>query len=119
MEKLHTCRRKNFEVFISFLFQELDDSGLIGESPYVGRSRFKQNRFAYETTEGARGQPIRMQQVPQVNNQSHGGQPIKGQMGGAQSIRERGLDKEVRDRLQEALDKQLNDKQKAIERGKH
>ena len=43
-----------------------DDTGLIGESPYIGRARYKANRFAQESEIlGASPSQVQIQSVPQ------------------------------------------------------
>ena len=47
-------------------FYQSDDTGLIGESPYIGRARYKANRFAQDSEVlAASPNQIQLQSVPQ------------------------------------------------------
>ncbi len=79
----------------------LDDEGLIGESPYIGRGRFRPNEHSRES----------MLPPGQSSPYMHGRSPSGS---GSGSL----MDSETRERMHVALDEELEEKRQAINNGR-
>lgn len=85
--------------------QSLDDGLVGGESPYIGKGRFKKNEYARERHLGDGGQPGQAQ----YGTMSGGGSGAGGD--GSQ------LEREIREKMHGNIDRELAEKHGAIHRG--
>lgn len=76
-----------------------DDSGNLDESPYIGRARYKANKFAQEEVITATPQQAQLHQSQSA------------------VMSRSGIHPDVREQMNETLDREIADKQQAIERG--
>lgn len=88
--------------FIVSTFQDTDESGGLGESPYIGKARYKANRFAREGQMSAPNQ-VMMQNASDMSSP-----------GGAGPRRA-----EVSGQLQKQLDAELAEKQDKVNKSKY